>query len=173
MAFVSPGQVTFQVPAGVATGAATVNVVSSAGTQTASNIQVAAVAPTLFTLNGSGLAAAETIRVPAAGAPTVGAVYQASGGASLAANPISMGAATDQVYLVLFGTGLDAVTASNVTVTVGGVNATVVYAGAQGFFPGLDQVNVLLPPSLAGKGTVEVQLTASGVAANPVQIVIQ
>jgi uncharacterized protein (TIGR03437 family) len=58
-------------------------------------------------------------------------------------------------------------------VTVNGVNAPVKYAGAQGSFPGLDQVNVLLPASLAGKGTVEVQLTAGGVAANPVQIVIQ
>jgi uncharacterized protein (TIGR03437 family) len=173
MAFVSPGQVTFQVPAGVATGAATVNVVSSAGTQTAINVQVAPVAPALFVLNGSSLAAAETIRVSATGTQTFGTVYQTTTGASLAASPINTGAATDQVYLVLFGTGMDAASASNVTVTVGGVKATVVYAGSQGLFSGLDQVNVLLPSSLAGKGTVEVQLTASGVAANPVQIVIQ
>jgi uncharacterized protein (TIGR03437 family) len=48
----------------------------------------------------------------------------------------------------------------------------VLYAGTQNLFAGLDQVNVLLPSSLAGKGTVEVQLTANGVAANAVQIVV-
>jgi len=43
----------------------------------------------------------------------------------------------------------------------------------QGSFTGLDQVNVLLPPSLAGKGNVTVQLTANGIAANPVNLTIQ
>ena len=58
------------------------------------------------------------------------------------------------------------------TVTVGGVNAPVVYAGTTGF-SGVDQVNVQLPSSLAGKGNVNVQLNAMGIAANPVQITIQ
>jgi uncharacterized protein (TIGR03437 family) len=173
MAFVSPYQITFQVPAGVASGSAKVNIVSSAGTQTASNIQVAPVAPAIFALNGSGLAAAETVRVSVGGAQTIGVDYQATNGAFLAANPINMGTATDQMYLALFGTGWAGASASKVTVMVGGVNAPVIYAGSPGFFPGLDQVNVLLPSSLAGTGTVEVQLTANGVAANPVQVVIQ
>jgi hypothetical protein len=34
-------------------------------------------------------------------------------------------------------------------------------------------VNILLPHSLAGAGNVTVQVTASGIAANPVQITIQ
>jgi uncharacterized protein (TIGR03437 family) len=38
---------------------------------------------------------------------------------------------------------------------------------------GLDQVNVQLPSSLAGKGNVTILLTASGLAANPVNITIQ
>ena len=170
LAFVSPDQVTFQVPSGVAAGAATVNFVSSAGTQTATNIQVAAVAPTVFTLNGSQLVAAGTVTVAANGAQTYGATYQATSGAEFAAAPVSV--SSGQVYLVLYGTGLDAASASNVAVTIGGVNATVVYSGSQGLFTGLDQVNVLVPASLAGKGTVEVQLTANGVAANAAQIVI-
>jgi uncharacterized protein (TIGR03437 family) len=37
----------------------------------------------------------------------------------------------------------------------------------------VDQVNVQLPASLAGSGTVAIQLTASGIAANTVQIAIQ
>ena len=168
--FVSPDQVTFTVPSGVATGAATVNVVSSNGTQTASNIQIAAVAPALFTLNGSELAAAETITVAANGTQTYGTTYQTTTGAELAASPINV--STGTVYLVLFGTGLDAATLENTAVTVNGVPVQVAYAGTQNLFAGLDQVNVLLPSSLAGKGTVEVQLTSNGVSANAVQVVI-
>jgi uncharacterized protein (TIGR03437 family) len=168
--FVSPDQVTFTVPSGVATGAATVNVVSSNGTQTASNIQIAAVAPALFTLNGSELAAAETITVAANGTQTYGTTYQTTTGAELAASPINV--STGTVYLVLFGTGLDAATLENTAVTVNGVPVQVAYAGTQNLFGGLDQVNVLLPSSLAGKGTVEVQLMSNGVSANAVQVVI-
>jgi len=52
------------------------------------------------------------------------------------------------------------------------------YAGAQGAgapssFYGLDQVNVLLPRSLAGSGTVNVVLTAGGQTANTVTMDIQ
>jgi uncharacterized protein (TIGR03437 family) len=172
MLFVSPDEVTFLVPTGVASGSATVNIVSSVGTQTANNIQVAKVAPSIYTLNGSGLAAADAIRV-SAGTQTYEAVFQTTSGASFAASPIYMGTGTDQVYLALYGTGIQAAGTAGTTVTVNGLNAPVSYAGAQGIFMGLDQVNALLPASLAGKGTVTVQLTAGGVAANPVQIVIQ
>jgi uncharacterized protein (TIGR03437 family) len=47
------------------------------------------------------------------------------------------------------------------------------YAGPAVGAPGLDQINLQLPASLAGKGNVNVQLTAAGAAANPVQITIQ
>ena len=47
------------------------------------------------------------------------------------------------------------------------------FAGSQGGFAGLDQANVLLPASFAGKGNVTIQLTANGLAANPVNITIQ
>jgi uncharacterized protein (TIGR03437 family) len=168
--FVSPDEVTFTVPSGVATGAATVNVVSSNGTQTTSNVEIVPVAPALFTLNGSQLAAAETITVAANGTQSYGTTYQTTTGAELAASPINV--STGTVYLVLFGTGLDAATLENTAVTVNGVPVQVDYAGTQNLFAGLDQVNVLLPSSLAGKGTVDVQLTSNGVAANAVQVVI-
>ena len=84
-----------------------------------------------------------------------------------------MGVATDTVYLVLYGTGIQASGTSGVTVTVNGVTAPVLYAGPQGAFTGVDQVDVQLPASLAGKGNVNVHLTAGGVMANAVQITIQ
>jgi uncharacterized protein (TIGR03437 family) len=173
LAYVSPNQVNFQVPTTAAPGNAQVTITSVAGTQTAANIPIAAVAPSLFTLSNSGLAAATAIRVSASGTQTIQPVYVVGAAGSFVPNPINMGSSTDQVYLALFGTGLQGAGLANVKVTVGGVNATVVYAGPQGNFAGLDQVNVQLPASLAGKGNVNVQLTASGIAANAVQITIQ
>jgi uncharacterized protein (TIGR03437 family) len=127
----------------------------------------------LFTLNGSGLSAASAVRVSANGTQTFQAAFALNSAGSFSANPISMGAATDHVYLVLFGTGLQAAGTAGVTVTVGGITVPVLYAGPQGSFPGLDQVNVQLPASLAGKGNVNIQLTAAGIPANSVQITIQ
>jgi uncharacterized protein (TIGR03437 family) len=171
--FVSPWQVTFQVPAGVAAGSAKVNVTAGGATQSAANVQIAPVAPSLFTLNGTALAAAFAIDVASNGAQTLEPAYTVNGGGSFSASPINMGSSSDKVYLAIFGTGLQAAATSGVSVTINGVNAPVVYSGPQGSFGGVDQVNVLIPASLAGKGVVNLQLTASGVAANAVQIAIQ
>ncbi len=56
---------------------------------------------------------------------------------------------------------------------IGGGEAPVNYAGPQGGFVGLDQINVLIPRSLAGRGVVDVVLTVDGIPADTVQIVIQ
>ena len=92
---------------------------------------------------------------------------------------INLGSSTDEAVLELFGTGIrGAGGAANVTVTVGDTQGTVQYAGAQGdgapgSYYGLDQVNVLLPRSLVGSGTVNVVLTAGGQTANTVTVDIQ
>jgi uncharacterized protein (TIGR03437 family) len=57
--------------------------------------------------------------------------------------------------------------------TVGGAAAPVLYAGPQGGFAGLDQVNVLLPRSLRGSGSVAVRLSVDGLAANPLELNIR
>jgi uncharacterized protein (TIGR03437 family) len=61
----------------------------------------------------------------------------------------------------------------SVQASVGGIPAQVLYAGPQPTFAGLDQVNLLLPKSLAGRGVVEVLLTADGKNANAVTVWIQ
>jgi uncharacterized protein (TIGR03437 family) len=77
----------------------------------------------------------------------------------------------DQVWLVLFGTGIRGRTAlSNVMAAIGGVNALAGYAGAQGDFAGLDQVNLLVPRSLIGRGEVDVVLIVDGQTARSVKI---
>ncbi len=169
---VTPWEVNFLVPDGVAPGNAQVKVTSASGTQTASNLPINAVAPALFTLNGSGLAAAYAVRV-SGGAQTIEPGYTLNSFGSFSPSPIAMGSPSDQVYLVLFGTGLQAAGAGGTTATVNGVTAKVVYAGPELSIPGLDQVNLLLPASLAGAGNVNVRLVANGVAANGVEVTIQ
>ncbi len=171
--YVSPYEVDFQVPAGVALGSAKVTVTSNGVNQTASNIQIAAADPGVFTLNNTSLVTAYAVRVSSNGTQTVKPVYTTSGTGIISAAPVSLGSTGDQVYLTLFGTGIAGAGTANTKVTINGINATVQYAGPQGSSPGLDQVNVLIPASLAGKGNVNLQLTANGVAANPVQLTIQ
>lgn len=75
---------------------------------------------------------------------------------------------------MLYGTGIRGRSSDgSVTCTVGGTAAAVSYAGPQGSYAGLDQVNVVLPRSLAGRGEVDVLLTVDGRAANPAKINIK
>jgi uncharacterized protein (TIGR03437 family) len=60
--YVSPTQVNFLMPDGLVFGSATVTIASSATKQTAT-VQIAPVAPALFTLNSLQLAAAYAVRV--------------------------------------------------------------------------------------------------------------
>ena len=57
--------------------------------------------------------------------------------------------------------------------TIGGEPAEVIFAGPQGSFVGLDQVNLRIPRTLAGRGEVEVQLRVDGKATNTVRIGIR
>jgi uncharacterized protein (TIGR03437 family) len=75
------------------------------------------------------------------------------------------------VYLSFYGTGIRG--AKEVTMTVGGEDVPVLYAGPQPTNPGLDQINVPLVLALRGKGLVDVVVTADGVASNAVQINVQ
>ncbi len=171
--YVVPSQVNFEVPAGVATGPAEVIILSGDGTKTIGSAQIQPVAPGLFTFNSTGLAAAYVIVYHADQTNTFEPVYASGSGGTLVANPVSLGSTGDQAYLFLFGTGFDAAGTSGVSVSVGGANIQPTFAGQQGAYAGLDQVNVPLPASLAGKGNVTIQLTANGLAANAVNITIQ
>jgi uncharacterized protein (TIGR03437 family) len=170
--YVSPGQINFEVPPNMATGLATVTVTSRDGTKSTAIATIASVAPGVFELNSAGLAAAYMILYHANGTQTVEQVYKVSGGA-VVATPVSLGSSTDKPYLFLFGTGFQAAGTAGVKVSIGGTNVPVSFAGAQGGFVGLDQANVQLPAALAGKGDVIIQLTADGMAANPVNMTIQ
>lgn len=160
-------QVNFVVPPGTATGRATVTIGIAVG-----DVLVEAVAPGLFSANanGKGVAAASAVRVKADGSQAAVPVFQGVSGSCTAA-PIDLGPDSDQVYVSLYGTGIrNPAGLSEVIAQIGGVKADVVYAGPQGGFAGLDQLNLRIPRALAGRGEVVVSLTLSGKSANPVTL---
>jgi uncharacterized protein (TIGR03437 family) len=53
---------------------------------------------------------------------------------------------------------------------VAGQSVPVLYAGPVAAYPGLDQVNIAIPQSLAGAGDVLVYLVADGAASNVVSL---
>ena len=163
---VSPGQLNLVFPPQTAPGTATVTITSPSARPGVVPIRVTVttVAPGLYTTtsDGKGLPAAQLIRVRPDGSQATESVTNAG---------IRIGG--DTVYLVLYGTGIRNRSAlPAVTCTIGGVAATVSYAGAQSESPGLDQVNVLVPASLAGKGDVGLTLSVDGQSANAVSLKI-
>ena len=90
------------------------------------------------------------------------------------AKPIDLGPATDQVFLILYGTGFRNRSAlAAVACKIGGADAEVLFAGDTPDFIGLDQSNVRLPRSLAGRGEVDVVMTVDGKMANLVRIAVK
>jgi uncharacterized protein (TIGR03437 family) len=167
--YASSELINYVVPPGTAPGVATVTIGSSTGAAF-----VAAQAPALYAANGTGtgVAAAFGVRVSSNGTQTPVPAFQCS--PTCAATPMNLGAATDTLVVEFYGTGIAGRSSlSNVTAQIGGVNATVVYAGAQSQYLGLDQVNVNVPAVLAGAGEVPVVLTVDGVTANVVTISVQ
>jgi uncharacterized protein (TIGR03437 family) len=171
LVYVSATQINYLVPSSVATGPATVTVTSGDGTQSSGQINLSSVAPGVFTLNAANLVAADAVCASASGAQTFENVYQVTNGAVLAA-PLNLSGCAETV-LEIFGTGFDSVSASGVQVTLAGSQVQVTYAGPQGSFVGLDQVNIVIPQSLAGSGNIPLVLTAGGQAANTVNLTIQ
>ncbi len=171
LSYASAGQVNFLVPDGLANGTATVIVQPENSGAISTTVNVATVAPAVFNLNAGGLAAALVLRVKADGSRVTEPIYQLDGTGAVVAKPISLGPDSEQVYVLLFGTGLRQGTGTRVK--IGGMDAPVIYSGAQGEFPGLDQVNALVPRSLAGAGSVSVDVVVSGVSAASARITVQ
>jgi uncharacterized protein (TIGR03437 family) len=175
--FVSPGQINYLIPSGAASGIASIGVQRGASIVASESLPIAAVAPGLFAANanGQGVAAAVALRVRANGAQSVEPVarfdQQAGRFVSL---PIDLGPADEQVFLILFGTGFRAHSGLGaIKVSIGGESAEALFAGAAPGFAGLDQANVRLPRSLAGKGAVGILFTVDNRSANEVTVSVR
>ncbi len=175
--FVSPGQINYLMPPGVANGAATVTATNGAGAISLGNVTIAHIAPGLFTANANslGVAAALVFRVKANGAQSYETLAQFDAGRNqFVATPIELGPVGDQVFLLLFGTGVRFNSGlANASCKLGGVDAPLLYAGAQGDLVGLDQVNVAVPRTLTGRGEMDLVLMIDGKATNTVRVHIK
>jgi uncharacterized protein (TIGR03437 family) len=135
--YVSPTRINLFVPPNVASGPATLVITNAAARTTALNVTIAPVSPGLLSVDGTG-------KGQAAGQSTV---------------------VNGQLYLTLYGTGFR--NAKKISATVDGQSTQLLFAGPQGQFPGLDQINIVLPAATLTP-TSPIILTADGITSNPV-----
>jgi uncharacterized protein (TIGR03437 family) len=175
--FISPNQINYQIPAGTEVGSASVTIYEGESNIASEMIQVTSVAPGVFAANadGQGAAAAVALRIRADGSQSFDPTVQFDNlQKKFITLPIDLGTETDQVFLLLFGTGWRFRSSeAAVKVTIGGVEVPVTYAGLQPTLTGLDQINVRLPRTLAGRGEVDIVVTVDGKIANTVRVSIK
>jgi len=171
---VSNGQINMVAPRNIPDGPVTVAITSSDGTVRGGTVNMARAAAGIFSMraNGQGTVAAVWT--------TDGVVFQPVINPDGSERPVNAGTRERPTYLVLFTTGLRHAPAANpndgngvaeaVNATIRGVNANVTFAGAAPGFAGLDQVNLIIPPELAGAGTVEIKLIVASNASNGVTV---
>lgn len=169
--YVSPGQVNYAVPASLALGPAKVIVKTRDGSTRRGAVTIVDVQPGLFTLNDAGLISGKISRTSARGKQVNQEVYRVDGSGKRVAAPVDV--SRDRVVLEIYATGIRHASSAHVKVTIGGVSVPVTYSGAQGTSVGLDQVNVELPATLAGRGDVPLVLMVVGKQANTGRISIK
>ena len=174
---VTPLQINWVMPPQVAEGPARVTVTTQDGRVFSGVVAIGAIAPALFSANadGMGVAAASILRIQTDGSQSTELIFDPNvNPPGRIGVPIDLGPETDQVFLVLFGTGIRGRgKKSAVSVTIGGEPVEVQFSGAQGEFVGLDQVNVgPLPRSLIGRGELDIALTVDDKQADIVTVTI-
>ena len=173
--FSAPTQINFVVPTNTADGAnVQITVTNSDNSTRTGTFTVVRAAPGVFTAkaDGTGIAAAVTT--------FDGAVYQPVIKPDGSPNDVDPGTSQRPNVLVLYATGVRYTPAPNptdndgvaesVSVKMDGVPCPLLYAGPAPGFVGLDQLNPIIPPELAGSGLVSITVTAGGRTSNPIQI---
>ncbi len=155
--FVSRQQLNFQIPFGVTSGNAVIEVMTSDGQLSRNTLAINSIAPSLFTANASGTG------VPVGVVSPDGIGFYPISNADGSALPLNGGD-----YLVLFGTGFRRAATETVEITIGGRKAPAIYTGAQGSLIGVDQLNTELPSGVSG--LVDLVMTVNGRQANVVKV---
>jgi len=158
--YVSPTQILYLIPTGTAPGTAQIAI----GTQR-TMVGIAATAPGIYSANqtGRGVAAATYIRITSQGVRSEGYLFDPLTKADTGVPA----AAGDQIYLLLYGTGLRGGPA---TATVADVSVPVAGPVAQGQYQGLDQINLGPLPPRIGYGQKQVVIRQGGDIANIVTV---
>ncbi len=159
--FVSPGQINLQVPSNVALGAQPV-VARNGAIVSNGTAQIVNVAPGVFSFNATsrGVAAGSALRIRNSVATYEDIATLVND--NFVTKPIDLGPSGDEVYLTIYGTGFRRAAAGTARVALAGVEYTPQFAGTQGTFVGLDQVNILVPRSLLGTGRINITLNVTG-----------
>jgi uncharacterized protein (TIGR03437 family) len=176
--FVSPAQINYLVPQGAVPGLATVTVIGGDGQTVTGVVLIAPTVPGIFTANADGVGAPAGIllRVKTDGTRTIEPIVEFDPAQNrFVPRPIDFfsgsSSTPDQLYLTLFGTGLrNRASATSVTAAVGGIRVDVLYAGAQGDFAGLDQVNLQLKQLGGAPKLFDVAVVVDGKASNTVYL---
>jgi uncharacterized protein (TIGR03437 family) len=174
--FVSPGQVNALLPPELASGPATITVMRDGATVQQDQIQVIKAAPALFVqpVNGLSRPLGELLYTDASGAQQRAPLLSTSTDGTPVIGKLRFSQASGAITLVLYGTGLNASNATSAaSARVADVAASVVYAGAQGQYAGLDQYNIEVPRSIAGRGEVTLSILVNGVPATPVRLSVE
>ncbi|HMV84279.1 MAG TPA: IPT/TIG domain-containing protein [Blastocatellia bacterium] len=165
--FVAPGQINFVVPAEAGTGDATIEVTAGNGVVSRGAFRIVRAAPALFTTNGAPL----------------GYLLRFRGSNSIpnqppVTEPIDLGPPGDSVYLIFYLSGIrnapdtnqDGNVNESVRVILGGSSIQPEYAGASPDLAGADQINLILPQTLIGRGRVSLSVSSDGKASNQVEL---
>lgn len=176
--FVSPNQINLLLPENTAPGFAQARVLRNGSTTVAhSVIEVLPINPGLFAADasGTGYPAGYALRIRSNGAQVNEPLVQYNNTLNRF-TPVALDVSnpTEPVYLILFGTGLrNRSSLAAVTASMGGVAAEVSYAGPQGSFLGLDQINLRVPAALVARGEVDVTLLVEGRVTNTLKVLIK
>ncbi len=168
--YVSPGQINFLVPVGVPPGQGTLALDRDGVRQNHAAMIIGEAPPSIFSADASGAGPATGHFVRVEGDTQFQGYLTGCAHGQCVASPVETPKTSGgNVYLVLYGTGIRQRQETPVA-DVDGVPATVVYAGPQGQFIGLDQVNILVPEALYGAGLKSLRLRFGSVSSNAVQV---
>jgi len=143
-----PGQINFLVPDPLAVNQATIQVVHSGVVVASGTVPVSGLSPGIFTADNSG---AGIFNGQAYDGGQYDSVYIAPGMPRAIASPN---------VLILYGTGWRHATSGSVRVSFGGTQITADFAGPSSE-PGLDQLNVQIPASVATNAAQLINLAIS------------
>ena len=146
MQYAGSGQMNFVVPQNMGSG--TAKVIINNGTQIlASSMMIGPAGPGVFSLNGMGMGN---------GAMLQGTTWQMG--------PFSTSTNGQPTPISIFLTGMDL--SVKPMVTVAGTSAEVTFFGSAPGYPGLQQINMTVPASMAGAGRIPVMVTSNGQTSN-------
>ena len=180
--YAAPSQINAFIPTTAATGAANFAISTYSDPTTCKTplpggpqkgtLTLAAVAPALFSANGTGKGVAAAQFATSVLDPVLQFVF--NNPCSLPVTPcvpVHLDVSSGSSVLVLYGTGIrNRASISAVTVTINGLALSPFYAGLAPGSIGEDQVNVALPASLAGAGTIYVTVSVAGSVSNQVTL---